>query len=127
MLSTANGASLTRGVSSTGTSLNSPNTFTVLDTRSDDDLDAIARDCNVILGKGDSEITSTLNAMRLEELARAALAESSYKAHLEEKLAGTHFLEGENLELGCISNSHRGFAVKKSGGAKFKKGGGQVK
>ena len=69
----------------------------------------------MILGRGDSEISSTLNAMRLEEQARAALAEANYRVHQGEKLECLHSLEGENLDLGCISNSQRGFSMKKRG------------
>ena len=49
----------------------------------------------MILGRGDSEISSTLNAMRLEEQARAALAEANYRVHQGEKLECLHSLEGE--------------------------------
>ena len=69
----------------------------------------------MILGRGDSEISSTLNAMRLEEQARAALAEANYRVHQGEKLECLHSLEGENLDLGCISNSQRGFSMKRKG------------
>ena len=50
------------------------------------------------MGGGDSnETTFTLDAMKLEEQARAAIAEANYNSHLEEKLAQNHFLEGEIL------------------------------
>ena len=71
-------------------------------------------------------ITNTLSAMKLEELAMAALAKANYDAHIENKLAELHHLDGENLDLGCISNSQRGFAmsnkrvqIKKKGGSRL--------
>lgn len=54
------------------------------------------------------DLSSALNAMRIEELAKAAIAESNYNNHIEERLTDLHALEGENLELGCVSYSHRG-------------------
>ena len=49
--------------------------------------------------------------MKIEELARAALAKANYDAHTENRLTGLHLLDDENLELGCVSNSQRGFTV----------------
>jgi hypothetical protein len=59
--------------------------------------------------------------MKLEEKARAALAEAKYKQHLEQKMKETHELEGENLELDPITNMQRDFQTeetvpKKKGG-----------
>lgn len=66
-------------------------------------------------GKDKVEASEILSAMRLEEKSRAILAEANYKAHKEEKLVDLHYLEGKNLELGCVSNSRRGFVLQKEG------------
>ena len=44
-------------------------------------------------------------AMKLEELARAKLAEANYNFHMNQNLNDSHVLEGENLTLQTISNS----------------------
>jgi hypothetical protein len=49
-----------------------------------------------------------INSMKLEEAARAALAEANYKRHRDKILSESHLLEGENLELGVASNTDRG-------------------
>ena len=46
--------------------------------------------------------------MKLEELARANLAEANYKCHLEKKLQDQHVLQGENLDLQPTDNVQRG-------------------
>jgi len=56
-------------------------------------------------------ISSTLSAIQLEEMARAAIAEANYKSSLDAKMGSSHVLEGGNLDLSYISNSHRGFVV----------------
>ena len=75
----------------------SSNSFVVLNSVDDSNLNTIALDCDVILGGNVEEQTFTLDAMKLEELSRAALAEANYKTHLEERLLQTHLLEGETL------------------------------
>jgi hypothetical protein len=89
------------------------NSFAVLNSIDDNHLNAFALDCDILLGENNNENASTLDAMKLEELARAAIAEANYNSHLEEKLAQSHSLDGENVELGCVSNSHRGCVMKK--------------
>lgn len=37
--------------------------------------------------------------MKLEELAREAIAEENYKVHLEEYIVNSHVLESENLDI----------------------------
>ena len=91
------------------------NSFSVLNVMSNDDLLEIARESDVILGGDIIESTNIISAMRAEEEARAALAKANYKAHLAERQTDLHSLEHENLELGCISNSHQGYAMKKIG------------
>ena len=51
----------------------------------------------------------------LEEKARASLAEAQYNHLMEQKLHSTHELDEENLDLGAISNSQRGFQLEKNG------------
>ena len=64
--------------------------------------------------------------MKIEELARAALAKANYDSHMDNKLSKSHQLEDENLDLGCISNTQRGFIVnnkrvkiKRNGGSRL--------
>ena len=45
--------------------------------------------------------------MKLEEVARAAVAEAAYNFHMEQKLKECHSLEGENLSLEVTSNEQR--------------------
>ncbi|CAL5084352.1 unnamed protein product [Urochloa decumbens] len=96
-----------------GTSSTNPNPFAVLNSLDDDFLENLALDCDIILGGEGEGIRQTLDAMRLEELARAALAEANYNDHNLERLSLSHVLEGENLDLSYVSNSHRGFSMKK--------------
>ncbi|CAN6339652.1 unnamed protein product [Urochloa humidicola] len=84
------------------------NSFSVLNSCSDDLLEEIAVNCDVILGTNREEVLETLSAMKLEEQARAALAEANYNRHLEEKLTDQHVLEGECTDLQVIDNTHRG-------------------
>ena len=37
--------------------------------------------------------------MKIEELARAALAKANYDAHIENRLTGLHLLDDENLSI----------------------------
>ncbi|CAN6353196.1 unnamed protein product [Urochloa humidicola] len=83
------------------------NPFTVLYTFEEEELEELAFNCGVQLGDNTTEIAETINAMKLEELARAALAEANYNQHREKVLADQHVLEGENLELGSLDNSKR--------------------
>ncbi|CAO2177896.1 unnamed protein product [Urochloa humidicola] len=85
-----------------------PNPFSVLNSCSNEILEEIALNCDVVLGTNKEEITEALSAMRLEEQARAALAEANYKRHLADKLADLHVLEGENMELQVVTNRDRG-------------------
>ena len=61
-------------------------------------------------------IRSTLSAIQLEEMARAAIAEANYKSSLDAKMGSSHVLEGGNLDLSYISNSHRGLWLVIRGG-----------
>ena len=71
-------------------------------------------------------ISSTLSAIQLEEMARAAIAEANYKSSLDAKMGSSHVLEGENLELSYIYNSHRGFVVGNKRGETGKKNGNKL-
>lgn len=55
------------------------NPFLVLDNYGGDDLEDLALDCDINLGKNHVEFKETLEAMKLEEIARAAVAEAIYK------------------------------------------------
>lgn len=91
-----------------GTSSTPSNSFEILNSCDNADLENIAMQCDLILGGGDtSETHEVLSAMKLEEKTRAALAEANYRQHLEVKLNETHALEGENLELEVIDNTER--------------------
>jgi hypothetical protein len=72
------------------------------------------------LGANREEIRESLGAMKLEEQARAALAEASYKANIQGRLDSLHILEGENLELNTITNNERGFVNNQKKGGKVK-------
>jgi hypothetical protein len=82
------------------------NSFTVLDSYDDDDeLETIAANCDIVLGDSREETTENINAIRMEEKVRAALAEANYKNVQEVKLITQHALETENLSLEPIENS----------------------
>jgi hypothetical protein len=54
------------------------------------------------------EARETLETMKLEELARAAMAKAIYKKRMGEKIANSHSLEDENLALDKLTNDDRG-------------------
>lgn len=83
------------------------NSFTILNSCENDDLAEIVSKCDIVLGNSRGEINETIDAMKLEELTRATLAEANYRVILEKKLAESHALEGENLELQTVDNSQR--------------------
>ena len=72
-------------------------------------MEDIALKCEVRLGKSPRETHESISAMKLEEQARARLAEANYSCHLEQKLSDSHVLEGVNLTLQSIDNSQRGW------------------
>ncbi|CAN6292349.1 unnamed protein product [Urochloa humidicola] len=84
------------------------NSFTILNSCENEDLENIAISCDVSLGDSKVEIKETLDIMKLEELARAAIAEAKYRQRMEQALAENHALEGENLELQVTNNDQRG-------------------
>jgi hypothetical protein len=85
--------------------LSSP--FTVLNTYTNYDLDVIARDYGIDLGD-ETETNDNINAIKLEDIARAALAETIYNIAQGKRLANSHAIEGENLTLSQIDNKLRG-------------------
>jgi len=85
-------------------------------------LEDIALKCEVRLGKSPRETHESISAMKLEEQARARLAEENYSCHLEQKLSDSHVLEGENLTLQSIDNSQRGVAEAQKEKTKGKRG-----
>jgi hypothetical protein len=98
-----------------------PNSFAILNSCEDDDLELIAKNCDIILGGCDEEITENINAIKLEEIARAAAAEANYKYRQELALVEKHSLEGENLNLEKVDNKQRGcddVSTSKKGGGK---------
>jgi hypothetical protein len=72
------------------------------------------------LGANREEIRESLGAMKLEEQARAALDEASYKVNIQGRLDNLHILEGENLELNIVTNNERGFVNNQKKGGKVK-------
>jgi hypothetical protein len=78
----------------------------------------IAKNCGIDLG-GPDTMNENIKALKHEEVTRAALAEASYRQHLNRKLEKQHTLEGENLQLESVNNSQRGIAeadMEKKGG-----------
>ena len=57
-------------------------------------MEEIAEEWGICLGNNAEEVLETISAMKLEELARANLAEANYKCHLEKKLQDQHVLQG---------------------------------
>ena len=100
----------------------SSNAFDVLNSVDEETWENIATDCDIILGGNIEVISSTLSTIQLEEMVRAAIAEANYKSSLDAKMGSSHVLEGENLELSYIYNSHRGFVVGNKRGETGKKG-----
>ncbi|CAN6166580.1 unnamed protein product [Urochloa humidicola] len=84
------------------------NPFTILNDCDKDVLENIASDCDIILGGNEREISETLDAMKLEEVTRAALAEAHHRQNMEERLESFHALEDECLDLQPVDNSNRG-------------------
>jgi hypothetical protein len=103
-----------------GTNIISANAFTILNSCDDDVLEMIENDCDVRLGANREEIREALGAMKLEEQARAALDEASYKVNIQGRLDSLHILEGENLELNIVTNNERGFVNNQKKGGKVK-------
>jgi hypothetical protein len=96
------------------------NTFAVSNSCDDETLENISHECDVRLGTSREEVRETLSVMKLEEQAMAAVAEANYKHHLQGKLHRLHSLEGENLELGIITNKERGGMANREGGKQAK-------
>ena len=92
-----------------GTSTTVNNSFAILNSMEDDELEEIAMNCDVTLGNSEDEIAETISAMQAEEMLRGVVAETNYKLHLESKLKEQHVLEGENLILEGVTNSNRDF------------------
>jgi len=90
-----------------GTSHNTHNAFEILNSTSDDELEEIAYNCDVMLGSNKNNIAETISTMKAEEKLRGAIAEASYNIQMQQKLAQTHVLEGENLTLEGVDNSCR--------------------
>ena len=107
----------------TGTSSNA---FAILNYVDEETWENIATNCDIILGGNIEVISSTLSAIQLEEMARAAIAEANYKSSLDAKMGSSHVLEGANLDLSYISNSHRGFVVGNKRGKTGKKKGSKL-
>jgi len=58
-----------------------------------------------MLGSNKNNIAETISTMKAEEKLRGAIAEASYNIQMQQKLAQTHVLEGENLTLEGVDNS----------------------
>jgi hypothetical protein len=82
---------------------------TVINSCDSDMLINLAEQCGIVMGGNAVEKAENITAMKLEELARAALANANYKLHNNRKIEGQHLLEGENVQLTKVDNSHRGF------------------
>ena len=81
--------------------------FTILNSSEEEDLVNIALSCDITLGENKTETDVTINAMQLEEISRASLAEAAYNFNLAKRLKEDHSLEGENLSLEIVNNSQR--------------------
>jgi len=81
--------------------------FTILNSSEEEDLVNIALSCDITLGENKTETDVTINAMQLEEISRASLAEAAYNFNLTKRLKEDHSLEGENLSLEIVNNSQR--------------------
>jgi hypothetical protein len=77
------------------------NSFIVLNSYDNDDLEELANSCNIILGDNVEITHKTIEAIKLEELAIAAIAEARYKQCSEKIIAEIHVLEEECLRL-CL-------------------------
>jgi hypothetical protein len=102
-----------------------PNSFAILNSYEDDDLESIAKSCDIILGGCEEEIAENINAIKLEEIAKAAVAEANYKHRQELVPEEKHSLEGENLNLEKVDNQQRGcgnVSPSKRGGGKKSRG-----
>jgi hypothetical protein len=84
------------------------NSFTVLNSYDDDELELIATNCDIVLGGVGKKISGNINAIQMEEIVRAAIAEANYKHSQEVMLIAQHVLEGENLNLEIIETQQRG-------------------
>jgi hypothetical protein len=84
------------------------NSFFVLNSYDDDKLELIATNCDIVLGGVGKKIYGNINAIQMEEIVRAAIAEANYKHSQEVMLIAQHVLEGENLNLEIIENQQRG-------------------
>jgi hypothetical protein len=100
----------------------SVNKFAILNSCEDEMLESISSDCDVCLGSNKVEVREAISAIKLEELASAEIAEVSYKHKAQENLVDVHLLEGENLDLGIITNRDRGVLASQEG---VKKGRGE--
>lgn len=92
------------------------NSFTILNSCDNEELENIAKNCDIKLGGNIVESHEIIDSMKLEELARAALAEANYRSHSEARLIDSHSLEGENLELQVTDNTQRGVTQQVEGG-----------
>jgi hypothetical protein len=68
------------------------NSFSILSSCEDDNLEYVAYNCGINLGVDNEILHENIAAIKLEEEARAALAESNYKMHREKVLAENHTL-----------------------------------
>ncbi|CAN6302031.1 unnamed protein product [Urochloa humidicola] len=85
----------------------SVNSFTILNTCDREDLENLATSCDIKLGENSKETLEIIEAMKLEEVARAEIAEANYRDKANKRLQESHALEGENLELQKIDNEQR--------------------
>lgn len=55
--------------------------------------------------------------MKIEEIARAKLAEANFRIQTEKRILESNILEGENLELQVVDNKQRGIELKEGVGS----------
>lgn len=67
----------------TGTFQNVINSFTILNSCDNYDLEELASCCDISLGEDRGEVQEVISAMKLEELARAAIAEAEHRLRTE--------------------------------------------
>lgn len=102
---------------SPGTFQTTLNSFAILNTCDIDDLETLALDYDISLGDNREEIYETISAMKIEEIARAKLAEANFRIQTEKRILESNILEGENLELQVVDNKQRGIELKEGVGS----------
>jgi hypothetical protein len=84
------------------------NPFTVLNNLDDRMLLQTAKDLDIQLGSDEDKGLAQIDAIKAEERLRAAVAETSYKIHLEKLKLRESIHDNDCLDLTIIDNTQRG-------------------